>query len=248
MELCNSEQFWNVSWPYHVPVGEVELPWVFEDEVLTLFPFWILVFQINPEAFDVLDSCRNTDKFQLPVHRQTSHRSRRVCFARILITPCYVPHTKWPMSALSAIIWVWICHCTFPLSSQRLFLHRFVLLHSSIHFILIHSFHSLTGTRCPVLFSTSVSPVLPPDFFSIFLTPSLHFFSPSFISISPSLRSAFTFLSSDFPLPHFLLALHCFLFCPPSSILVPSPLILPLPVSLFPPSFFSALFENTTLL
>lgn len=67
-----------VWWSYRVPVGEVELPRVFEDEVLTLLPFWILVFQINPEALDVLDTCRDTDRFQLPV--PTSHNKWHVHF------------------------------------------------------------------------------------------------------------------------------------------------------------------------
>lgn len=48
------------KWPYRVLVGEVELSWVFEDEVLTLFPFWILVLQVNSEAFNVFNPCRDT--------------------------------------------------------------------------------------------------------------------------------------------------------------------------------------------
>lgn len=47
------------KWPYRVLVGEVELSWVFEDEVLTLFPFWILVLQVNSEAFNVFNPCRD---------------------------------------------------------------------------------------------------------------------------------------------------------------------------------------------
>lgn len=47
------------KWPYRVLVGEVELSWVFEDEVLTLFPFWILVLQVNSEAFNVFNPYRD---------------------------------------------------------------------------------------------------------------------------------------------------------------------------------------------
>lgn len=46
---------------YRGPVGEVELPRVFEDQVLALFPFWILVLQVNSEAFDVFNPCRESE-------------------------------------------------------------------------------------------------------------------------------------------------------------------------------------------
>lgn len=46
-------------WSYRILVGEVELSRVFEDEMLASFPVRILVLQINPEAFDVFDSCTN---------------------------------------------------------------------------------------------------------------------------------------------------------------------------------------------
>lgn len=45
---------------YHVFVGKVELPGVFEDEMLTLFPLRVLIFQVNSESFDVFDPCGDT--------------------------------------------------------------------------------------------------------------------------------------------------------------------------------------------
>lgn len=45
---------------YRVPVGEVELPGVFEAEMLTPFPLWVLVFQVDSESFNVLNPCGDT--------------------------------------------------------------------------------------------------------------------------------------------------------------------------------------------
>lgn len=59
---CKSRLHRGYFCSYRASVGEVELSWVFEDEVLTLFPFWILVLQINPEAFNVFDSCREATR------------------------------------------------------------------------------------------------------------------------------------------------------------------------------------------
>lgn len=44
---------------YRVFVGKVELSGVFEDEMLALFPLWVLVFQINSESSDMFDPCRD---------------------------------------------------------------------------------------------------------------------------------------------------------------------------------------------
>ena len=41
---------------HHVLVGEVELPGLFEDHVLTLLPLWVLVLQVHPEPLDVFDT------------------------------------------------------------------------------------------------------------------------------------------------------------------------------------------------
>lgn len=45
---------------YRVSVGKVELSGVFEDEMLTPFPLWVLIFQIDSESFHVFDPCGDT--------------------------------------------------------------------------------------------------------------------------------------------------------------------------------------------
>lgn len=54
---------------YRGSVGKVELSGVFEEEMLTLLPLRVLIFQVDSESFNVLDPCGDTRRGVGGVHR-----------------------------------------------------------------------------------------------------------------------------------------------------------------------------------
>lgn len=54
-------------------MGKVELSGVFEDEMLTLFPLRVLVFQVDSESFHVFDPCGDTAAAAASASMQLPH-------------------------------------------------------------------------------------------------------------------------------------------------------------------------------
>ena len=205
-------------------VGEVELSRVFEDEVLTLFPFWILVLQINSEAFDVFDPWRDTTTSSASnKDPQPSLSPPQLILQSFFSFPQSFPHLPASFPLLVPLLsCLFQFHSLFPLLVSFLSLPVLPILFS------ISLFLRLTATVPPAssLFSSFLLSLFPfltlIPFFPIFSLFPFLYSSPLFlISFSLSLPiplSFFPFFCSSlfFLLVLFLssspLLLH-FLFC-----------------------------------